>query len=460
MPALITKQDVVMQNSLTNSASSRQLAHALYQMTWPMLFGVLSLMSFQLVDSAFIGQLGVLPLAAQGFTGPMQLLIIGIQVGLGIATTAIVSRTLGAGDDNRARRLGGLVIVLGGVLISLLCLAIWWNRALILTLLGADETVHPLIDQYWVPWLLSAWTGAMLYFGYSICRSHGNTLLPGSVMVFTSLLNIALDPLYIFVFDWGLPGAGWATLTCFGLGCLIVFPQIRRRHWLASPWHELALGPAVRQISSIMGPAMLSQLMPPLAAIAATALVASYGSAAIGAWGMGARLDFFSLVVVLALTMSLPPMVGRLLGAGHYAAIARLVKLAIQFVMVWQLAIAVVWFVSAAPLSQLLSSSDDVAEIINRYLQWLPVSYGALGVCMVLVSVCNALGHAMRALAISSARLFACYLPLLWLGAWLGDLPGLFSGAMLGNLAAGAMAWFFYRRGMKQLRHENPGMEQ
>src|SRR6056297_2771372 len=97
-------------------------------MTWPMLFGVLSLMTFQLADSAFIGQLGRDPLAALGFTLPMQQLIIGLQVGLGIATTAIISRTLGAGDELRAHRLGGLIIVVGGSLVLALGVALWFLR--------------------------------------------------------------------------------------------------------------------------------------------------------------------------------------------------------------------------------------------------------------------------------------------------------------------------------------------
>ena len=73
---------------------SASLPRQLFIMTWPMLFGVLSLMTFQLADSAFIGQLGRDPLAALGFTLPMQQLIIGLQVGLGIATTAIISRIM------------------------------------------------------------------------------------------------------------------------------------------------------------------------------------------------------------------------------------------------------------------------------------------------------------------------------------------------------------------------------
>ena len=71
--------------------STSSLGKQLFSMTWPMLFGILSIMSFQLVDSAFIGQLGVLPLAAQGFTAPIALIFIGIQVGLGIATTSLIS---------------------------------------------------------------------------------------------------------------------------------------------------------------------------------------------------------------------------------------------------------------------------------------------------------------------------------------------------------------------------------
>src|SRR5690606_3737094 len=100
----------------------QSLKRSLFQMTWPMLFGVLSLMSFQLADSAFISQLGVDPLAALGFTVPMYQLVIGLQVGLGIATTAVIARTLGEGNPQRAARLGGLVVMLGALLVALLCL--------------------------------------------------------------------------------------------------------------------------------------------------------------------------------------------------------------------------------------------------------------------------------------------------------------------------------------------------
>ena len=421
-----------------------------------MLFGVLSLMTFQLTDSAFVGQLGRDPLAALGFTVPMQQLVSGMYVGLGIATTAIISRTLGQGDTLRAQRLGGLVVTIGASLALILCLSVWLLQTGILNFLGAEDQLRPAIREYWVPWLMSAWLGALLYFGYAVCRANGDTKLPGYMMIATSLLNIALDPLYIFVFGWGLPGAAWATITAFGIGALVVFPALVKRQWLRFDLLQLQLAKAIRQLGGIMAPAMVSQLMPPLSAMLATSLVAGFGSAAVAAWGLGTRLEFFSIVVVLALTMSMPPMIGRMLGAGELDNIRKLVRIAVRFVVVWQLVLGLVWLAASGLVSTLFSRDGDVQDILLSYLLRVPLSYSGLGVCMLMVSINNALGLPMRALLISTLRLFACYLPLLWLGSQVSGLTGLMSGALVGNLFAGLMAYSLYRQGMTRLRQKYP----
>ena len=421
-----------------------------------MLFGVLSLMTFQLTDSAFVGQLGRDPLAALGFTVPMQQLVSGMYVGLGIATTAIISRTLGQGDNLRAQRLGGLVVTIGASLALILCLSVWLLQTGILNFLGAEDQLRPAIREYWVPWLMSAWLGALLYFGYAVCRANGDTKLPGYMMIATSLLNIALDPLYIFVFGWGLPGAAWATITAFGIGALVVFPALVKRQWLRFDLLQLQLAKAIRQLGGIMAPAMVSQLMPPLSAMLATSLVAGFGSAAVAAWGLGTRLEFFSIVVVLALTMSMPPMIGRMLGAGELDNIRKLVRIAVRFVVVWQLVLGLVWLAASGLVSTLFSRDGDVQDILLSYLLRVPLSYSGLGVCMLMVSINNALGLPMRALLISTLRLFACYLPLLWLGSQVSGLTGLMSGALVGNLFAGLMAYSLYRQGMTRLRQKYP----
>lgn len=429
-----------------STSSYRQLAKRLFTMTMPMVFGVLSLMSFQLVDSAFIGQLGVLPLAAQGFTLPLQMVIIGIQVGLGIATTAVISQALGKKQPHYAKQLGGLVMLIGSVGVAVIALIIWLWRDGLLNLLGAPQSVYAVIDSYWPIWLVSAWVGAVLYFLYSVCRANGNTVLPGTMMMVTSLLNMALDPLFIFTFDLGINGAAYATIVAFSLGIVFVGPKVSKRQWVSKDWGDLDIVSSLRALCNIMGPAMFSQLIPPLSSILATKLVASFGTAAVAAWAVGSRYEFFAIVIVLALTMSMPPMIGRLKGEGKIAEIQRLMTLAFGFILVFQTLVALVTLILAQPLAHLLSTDPKVNDIVMLHLTWVPISLGALGVCMLVVSSCNALSHSYTALFISALRLFACFLPCLWLGAHLAQLQGLFVGALVGNLLAGLIALWLFRR--------------
>ncbi|MEL7290401.1 MAG: MATE family efflux transporter [Pseudomonadota bacterium] len=439
---------------MTNSSSPSSLRQQLFTMTWPMLFGVLSLMSFQLVDSAFIGQLGVLPLAAQGFTLPIQMIIIGIQVGLGIATTAVIARAVGAGKEQYAKQLGGLVVAMGSLGVALIGLILYLLREPILLMLSAPQTVLPIIDSYWIYWLISAWTGAVLYFFYSLCRANGNTMLPGTMMMVTSALNLVLDPLFIFTFDLGINGAAMATILAFGIGILVVAPKVARKQWMSFDWHDLNIAESVRSIGHIMGPAMVSQLLPPLSSMLATKLLASYGTAAVAAWALGSRYEFFAIVAVLALTMSMPPMIGKRLGENNLTDIRKLVAIAVQFVLGFQLIIALITLLSSGLLADLMTSETQVGTILNYHLMVVPFSLGPLGICMLMVSIANALGKSYTALTISALRLFAFFLPCLWLGSQLGGIQGLFWGAFIGNLLAGFVAWWMYQKALKQIEQK------
>ncbi|MFA0570631.1 MATE family efflux transporter [Vibrio gallaecicus] len=427
------------------------LGRQLFTMTWPMLFGVLSLMSFQLVDSAFIGQLGVLPLAVQGFTLPIQMIIIGIQVGLGIATTAVIARAIGANETRYAKQLGGLVIVMGSVSVAVFSVIIYLLRNPILQLLDAPDTVLPIIDSYWVYWLVSSWIGALLYFFYSVCRANGNTMLPGTMMIATSVINLILDPIFIFTLDLGINGAAIATILAFGTGILIVAPKVTKKHWMTFDWHDLNIGKSVQSIGHIMGPAMISQLLPPVSSMFATKLLAGYGATAVAAWALGSRFEFFSIVAVLALTMSMPPMIGRMLGEKKLDDIRKLVKIAVMFVLGFQITIALVTLLFSSGLASLMTSEAEVSTILNYHLLIVPISLGPLGICMLMVSVSNALGKSYTALTISALRLFAFFLPCLWLGSQLAGIEGLFWGAMVGNVLAGICAWFMYQRVIQKI---------
>ena len=435
---------------MTQSRSSDALGVTLWRQTWPMAIGVLALLGFQLVDSAFIARLGTAPLAAQSFTFPLSFLIIGIQVGLGIAIAALISRALGAGQEIRARRLGSLVLLIGTATIALLALLLWAIQAPVFRLLGADAATRELIRGYWAPQLLAAWLGAALYFGYSLFRAHGNTRLPGTLMVVTSLVNLVLDPLLIFgIGPWeglGLPGAAWATVAAFGVGLVVLGRHLGHTDWLSREGLGQEMRESARPFAGIAGPAMVSQLMPPLAAMLAITAVASLGEASVAAWGLASRLETLSLMVVLAMTMSLPPWLGRCYGAGDWDQVHRLLRLALRVIVVWQLGLGLLMALAAPWVALALSGNPEVRDDLATLIRFLLPSYAALGVCMIVVSAGNALGWPLRAMLMSAARLFLFYLPCLWLGAHLGGLAGLAAGAAAGNLLAGLAAWRVLRR--------------
>ena len=377
-----------------SSPTTLSLVRQLWQQTWPMALGVMSLLGFYLVDSIFVARLGTAPLAAQSFTFPLAFLVIGVQVGIGIAIAALISRAIGAGQQDQANRLGALVLTGGGLLLGGLLLLLWLLQAPAFSLIGASDAIRELIRPYWAIQVLAMWVGGVLYFGYSLFRAHGNTRFPGLMMVLTSLLNLMLDPILIFgVGDWdgfGLPGAALASLLAFAIGLGILVLALRGKGWVQRHGMLVQMRVSAWPFAQIAGPAMISQLMPPLAAMLATALVARAGDQAVAAWGMASRLESFSIVLVLGMTMALPPWLGRCYGGNDWDTVRRLMRVASAMVIGWQLVLGLLMALLAAPLAGLLVDTAPVQAYLTLLIRWLPPSYGLLGVCMLVVSASNA----------------------------------------------------------------------
>lgn len=433
------------------SRNTSLLLKYLFKQTWPMLVGLFSIMGSQLVDSIFIAKLGAEPLAVVAFSIAIFQVIVGVQVGLGIAATATISTALGENKVHYARYLGSLIVFIGTVIVTLLCLALWLFQQPIILALGATPSLFNLTELYWLPWLISCWLGALLYFGYSICRAHNETLLPGRIMVLTSVLNIALDPLFMFTFDMGLAGAAWASCVAFAIGLVVVFYTLIKRELVTFDVLKNRTEQAIKAIAKMMAPALLSQFIPPISAMIVTALIAAYGGFAVAAWGLANRIEYIAIILILALTMALPPIVGNLKGRGELRQILSVVKLACGFVIGIQILLAVIMLGVANPLANALSNNSEIVANLTDYFAFVPLSYAALGVCMITVSVCNALGFATTALFISILRLFLCYLPLLWLGSYFYGLTGLFIGMACGNTLSGIVGWQLFKQQYKRL---------
>ncbi|UAL42194.1 MATE family efflux transporter [Shewanella inventionis] len=445
---------------LTVSSTLRTLINK----TLPLFIGLLAIMSVQLVDSVFIGLLGVNELAAHGMTLPFQTLLIGVQVGIGVGATAIISQAIGAKQHYKARAIASLSVCGGIIFMSLICLLLWQLDTLVLRVFISPNTHDPLsiilvnlFTPYWPYWLFSALSVAVLYLLTSVYRAHGNTKTTGAMFVTASIINLILDPLLMFYFDLGIIGAAIASSLGYAFATLYVLFDVIPRPWFIVLQPHIGTFKYCIELAKVTSATITNQFLPAASAFVAMILIAKLGTDAIAFWSLLARIESFLLVFTLALTMSIPPMVGHYVGARQHQAIDKLLTATAKLLLSFTAFIAVLLVLSIDIVLPLIPQDPTLNTWIKAALWIMPISYGPLGICMVVVSVFNALGTPKTALMVSFARLFILYIPAIAIGTATGDMLNTLIAATIANMLAGIFAWFKLKNHLKStLAHTQP----
>ena len=433
------------------------VADTIKRMTIPMIYGMVLLMTFNLVDTFFIGLLGTQPLAAISFTFPITFTVISLTIGLGIGTSAVIAKALGKGNDESAKNSGTAAIYLAAIVVGILSFIGYLFTDEIFLLLGASEALLPIIHEYMDIWFISSICLIGPMIGNAILRASGDTKTPSIIMGSAGLINAILDPVFIFGFGpipaMGIQGAAIATLISWVFGLLLVLYIVGVKRQLIHT-KLLSLKTFVassRGILHIGLPAAGANMLTPISAAILTAIVASYGDSAVAAFGVGSRIESIACLVVLAMSMTLPPFISQNFGAGNMLRVEKSFKLSVKFVLVWQLIIYFLLVLMAPFIADIFSKEEAVADIIVLFMWIMPLGYGLQGVIILTNSSFNALHKPMVALLLSVIRLFVCYVPLAFLGSVYYGIEGFFIGGVCGNLI---MAIISYRLFDKQFPHE------
>ncbi|MCH2192127.1 MAG: MATE family efflux transporter [Gammaproteobacteria bacterium] len=436
------------------SITSEPIAPTLFKLTLPMIYALIAIMGLGLVDSYFISYLGTTELAAMGFIVPISFAMTSASLGLGMAISSITSKLIGAERTQTAARLisdGFLLTVLVSITLSVL---LYLNLETVFTMAGADSTTLPAIMAYMRTWLVGCVFLMLTQVCSSTLRAIGDTATSAKLSIVLTVVNLILDPIFIFglgpIPAYGITGAAIATVIAVFLACAISM------YYLG--WVEKLLLSELPQwstfkenLSELMGiaiPAVLANIIVPLTGAVITSIVASYGAAAVAAFGVGGRIEAVSLIVVYALSATLPMFIGQNLGAGKKERISEAIRLSFTFVFILQLVIYLLLLVAAPLIAKGFSDEIEVQNIINSFLLLVPVSYG-LSAMIILVNVAmNVLGRPRLALYINLARLFLIYTPLALIGRYLYDLKGIFIGISVGNLIGFILAFMLLRKAL------------
>jgi putative MATE family efflux protein len=433
------------------------VADTIKRMTIPMIYGMVLLMTFNLVDTFFVGLLGTQPLAAISFTFPITFTVISLTIGLGIGTSAVIAKALGKGNDESAKNSGTAAIYLAAFVVGLLSFAGYLFTDEIFLLLGASEALLPLIHEYMDIWFIGSICLIGPMIGNAILRASGDTKTPSIIMGSAGLINAILDPIFIFglgpIPAMGIQGAAIATLLSWVFGLLLVLYIVGVKRQLIHT-QLLSLKTFIvssRGILHIGLPAAGANMLTPISAAILTAIVANYGDSAVAAFGVGSRIESIACLVILAMSMTLPPFISQNFGAGNMHRVDKSFKVSVRFVLIWQLLIYLLLVLIAPFIADIFSKEKAVADIIVLFMWIMPLGYGLQGVIILTNSSFNALHKPMVALMLSVIRLFVCYVPLAYLGSVYYGLEGFFIGGVIGNLI---MAIISYRLFDKQFPHE------
>ena len=451
----------------TSDLLEGEIGATLKRITIPMILGMVMMMSFGLIDTFFVSLLGTDPLAAISFTFPVTFTVISLNIGLGIGTSAIIGKLQGSKALTKSQHYATGSIMLSVLLVGALALIGFFTIEPVFKMLNATENLMPYIFDYMGLWYLSSIFLAMPMVGNSVLRACGDTRTPSIVMAAGGGLNALLDPIFIFglgpVPAMGIKGAALATFIAWIVGALwiLYILAVRRKLMLPRLLSLSELRESSREILKIGLPAAGANMLTPVAGGIMTAVVASYGAEAVAAWGVGNRMESIASIVVLALSMTLPPFISQNVGAGQVSRVKEAYSLTLKFVLIWQFLIFLVMWGLSSWIAVAFANEVEVSVLIQLFLMIVPLGYGMQGIIILTNSSLNAMHRPMTALTLSVIRLFVFFVPISVAGSFFFELKGLFAGTVIANVAMACVSLFVFKRAIADFENDtSPVCEQ
>ncbi len=443
-------------HSETAKLTEGPVGRHLVDMTGPVLLGIMTMMGQALIDAWFLGRVGDRALAAHAFSFPILMIVTSVAIGLGAGTSSVVARAIGSGDHRRARRLATDSLLLSFLITAAVSAIGVMTIGPLFRLLGAPEDMIPLIRGFMIILYSGVPFVVVGMVGMASMRATGDTRLPSKIMVLGAVLNVILDPIFIFgagpVPALGLNGAAVAALLARGAIFAGTLYLLRYRLNMVSfnKPDPAELSTSWKDILHVGIPAAGTNVIVPVGAAVITAMIARYGPDAVAGFGVASRIESMMLVIFYAMSAIIGPFVGQNYSAGKEDRIQQALRLCTGFCIVSGLAIAVLLALLANALPSLFSDSADVIRVASSYLWIAPIGYGAYGVVMVMNASFNGLGQPMPGVAVSVGRMLVLYVPLAFLGMYLFDERGIFAAYAAANILSGAIAFAWAKSAVRR----------
>jgi putative MATE family efflux protein len=402
--------------------------------------GLIAIFLVDLINLFYISMLGQQPVAAAvGFAGVVAFFHLSFCVGVMIAIAAVVSRAIGAGRADEARRLATAGLVLMAALCVLVAGATFAFLGPLLDLLGAVGETRQQAYAYLQISLPSVPLLGLGMASSALLRSVGDAKRAMNVTLTGAVVTAILDPILIFGLQLDLQGAAITTvlarLTMSGAG----FYGVLRAHRLLGPFDASAFMPDCRVLGKVAGPSILANLATPFGAAFVTHFMAPFGPAAVAGQATIDRLTPVAFGLVYSLSGAIGPIFGQNLGARRIDRVRQTLRDSLLFMAV---AVCGAWLLLALGQQSIIhafSANGITAELISLFCSGLAASFLFIGALFVSNAAFNNLGHPLYSMGFNWARATLGTIPFAYIGSRYGA-TGVLIGPAIGAVIFGSLA--------------------
>ena len=344
----------------------------LFRFSVPLLLGNLFQQLYSTVDSLVVGNfVGADALGAVTSMMPCINTLIGFFMGISTGASVIISQYFGARDPVMLRRAVHTSLV-GTFLLSLVFMFVgFFGAPYMLRFMQTAPSIYPLAVIY-LQILFGGVTSTMMYnMGSAILRAVGDSRRPLYFLIFTSLLNVILDLLFVVTFHMSVAGAAWATVISQFISAFLIFYVLwRSRDIYSVSFKEMHLDfPVLRKIIGIGMPAGLQMAVTSFSNVFVQAYINYFGAASTTGWGVYFRVDAFILMPMMTIALAVTTFAGQNAGARNAARIREGLHVAMRMAEIGTLMLAIPALIFAPRIIRWFNTDPDVVAYGTLFIR-------------------------------------------------------------------------------------------
>ena len=420
-----------MKTNNTHLFEKAPVSKAIIALIVPTIISQIITVVYNMADTYFIGQMNnPAQVAAATLAMPVFMMLTGFANLFRIGGASLISRCLGIGDRDKAKKCATFsiwgsigVALIYGVGLYLLC-------PVMLPLLGTDSATYDFCADYvlWtitiggIPTVLSACLSHLVRAqGYSKSASIGVAL--GGVM------NIILDPIFIFALDLGVEGAAIATMLSNLISTIyfIVLICLNKNTMVIrlSPVGFTLKHSIPKEILLVGFPGFIMMLMGTVSNLCLNKMVVSYSNEAIAGMGIAKKIDMLAFAVSTGMTQGILPLIAYNYGAKNYSRMKSVIKTSFVYATIISVVSTVFLFVCAVPVVKFFIDNAQTVSYGQYFLKAICITTPAVVIAMMIITVFQATGKKTRPLVLSLLRKGVLDIPFMYIMNWVAASQGI-----------------------------------